>query len=348
MSKACNLNFAILAKLCHNIGMIDLPTSSDALSELSPVAPPKLLSQAQDISRNSPVVYVKADNYLDTKTSDPSFMESRCETTEYEAINDFVQFIEMTRRYLPDYMENCAKELIDELAFLGVPELNFAANALAKRLRHHLEVDNKPVYIDAGNSLSQCRAKNEMKSSQYILSLVLSKFPDDEFEEYEGRLKVYGGRGEIDKSSKVLFLDDWIINGSQVKERISVFGAYNNPGAHKVSVLVMAASSNYIDNGIVADSLWGEATYPVEAYYRLKNDHNDWGVSRVTGVHSSTDSAFSCEVDDIAYRAIEGGILKGERIDRLILPALVNIVRPYRNGEDFDGLSRFRQLIEKE
>ena len=328
--------------------MIELPTSPDALSELSPVAPPKLLSQAQDASRDNPMIYVKADNYLGTETSDPSFMKSRCETTEYEAINDFVQFIETTKHYLPDYMEDCAKELIVELAFLGMPELNFAANALAKRLRCHLEVDNKPVYIDVGNSLSQYRAKNEMKSSQYILSLVLSKFPDDEFEEYEGRLKVYGGRGEIGKSSKILFLDDWIINGSQVKERIAGFAVDNDPESHEASVLVMAASSNYIDNGIGADSLWGEATYPVEAYYRLKNDHNDWGASRVTGIHSSTDSAFGYEVDDIAYRAIEGGILKGERIDRLTLPALVNIVRPYRNGEDFDGLSRFRQLIEKE
>ena len=329
--------------------MIELPTSSDALSELSPVAPPKLLSQAQDASRDNLVVYVKADNYLDTKTSDPSFMKSRCEMTEYEAINDFVQFIEMTKHYLPDYMENCAKELIDELVFLGVPELNFAANALAKRLRYYLvEDDNKPVYIDVGNSLSQCRVKNEMKSSQYILSLVLSKFPDDEFEEYKGRLKVYGGRGEIDKSSKILFLDDWIISGDQVKKRIAGFAVDNDPESHEASVLVMAASSNYIDNGIGADSLWGEATYPVEAYYRLKNDHNDWGVSRVTGIHSSTDSAFGYEVDDIAYRAIEGGILKGERIDRLTLPALVNIVRPYRNGEDFDGLSRFRQLLERE
>ena len=327
--------------------MIELPTSPDALSELSPVAPPKLLSQAQDASRDNLMIYVKADNYLGTETSDPSFMKSRCKTTEYEAINDFVQFIEMTKNYLPDYMEDCAKELIDELAFLGMPELNFAANALAKRLRHHLEVDNKPVYIDVGNSLSQCRTKNKMKSSQYILSLVLSKFPDDEFEEYEGRLKVYGGRGEIDKRSKILFLDDWIISGDQVKKRIAGFGVDNDPESHEASVLVMAASSNYIDNGIVADSLWGEATYPVEAYYRLKNDHNDWGVSRVTGIHSSTDSAFGYEVDDIAYRAIEGGILKGERIYRLTLPALVNIVRPYRNGEDFDGLSRFRQLLEK-
>ena len=328
--------------------MIELPASPDALSELSPVAPPKLLSQAQDASRDNLMVYVKADNYLGTETSDPSFMKSRYKTTEYEAINDFVQFIETTKHYLPDYMEYCAKELIDELVFLGMSELHFAATALAKRLRHHLEVDNKPVYIDVGNSLSQCRVKNEMKSSQYILSLVLSKFPDDEFEEYEGRLKVYGGRGEIDKRSKILFLDDWIISGDQVKKRIAGFGVDNDPESHEASVLVMAASSNYIDNGIGADSLWGEATYPVEAYYRLKNDHNDWGVSRVTGIHSSTDSAFGYEVDDIAYRAIEGGILKGERIDRLTLPALVNIVRPYRNGEDFDGLSRFRQLLGRE
>lgn len=327
--------------------MIELPTSPNALSELSPVAPPKLLSQAQDASRNNPVTYVVDDGYMGTRTSDPCFRKMRRGTTEYKALNEFLYFMKMVEPYVPDHIKDNARELRNELVFLGMSELHFAATALAKRLRCHLEVDNKPVYIDVGNSLSQCRVKNEMKSSQYILSLVLSKFPDDEFEEYEGRLKVYGGRGEIDKSSKILFIDDWIIGGDQVRERISVFGAYNNPGAHKVSVLVMAASSSYINNGIVADSLWGEVTYPVEAYYRLKNDHNDWGVSRVTGIHSSTDSTFGCEVDDIAYRAIEGGILKGERIDRLTLPALVNIVRPYRNGEDFDGLSRFRQLLEK-
>ena len=257
--------------------MIELPTSPNALSELSPVAPPKLLSQAQDASRDNLMVYVKADNYLGTETSDPSFMESRCETTEYEAINDFVQFIEMIKHYLPDYMENCAKELIDELAFLGMPELNFAANALAKRLRHHLEVDNKPVYIDVGNSLSQCRTKNKMKSSQYILSLVLSKFPDDEFEEYEGRLKVYGGRGKIDKSSKILFLDDWIVSGDQVKERIAGFEVDNDPEDHEASVLVMAASGDYLDNGISAYSQYGGTIYPVEACYVLKNSPDAGG-----------------------------------------------------------------------
>jgi hypothetical protein len=327
--------------------MIELLTSPGALSELSPVAPPKLLSQARDTSRNNPVTYVVDDGYMGTRTSDPCFRKMRRETTEYKALNEFLYFMKMVEPYVPDHIKDDARELRNELVFLGMSELHFAATALAKRLRHLLKVDNNPVYVDVGNSLSQCRVKNEMKSSQYILSLVLSKFLDDEFEEYEGRLKVYGGRGEIDKSSKILFLDDWIIGGDQMRERISVFGAYNNPGAHKVSVLVMAASSNCIDNGIGADSLWGEATYPVEAYYRLKNDHNDWGVSRVTGIHSSTDSTFGCEVDDIAYRAIEGGVLKGERIDRLTLPALVNIVRPYRNGEDFDGLSRFRQLLEK-
>ena len=328
--------------------MIELPTSPNALSELNPVAPPKLLSQAQDASRGNPMVYVKADNYLGTETSDPSFMKSRYKTTEYEAINDFVQFIETTKHYLPDYMENCAKELIDELAFLGMSELHFAATALAKRLRHHLEVDNKPVYVDVGNSLSQCRVKNEMKSSQYILSLVLSKFPDDEFEEYKGRLKVYGGRGEIGKSSKILFLDDWIISGDQVKERIAGFEVDNDPESHEASVLVMAASRDYLDGGISAYSQYGGATYPVEACYVLKNSPDAGGMSRVTGIHYSTDNTFGYEVDGIACCAIERGIIKGEGIGELSLPALANIVRPYRNGEDFDGLSRFRQLLEKE
>ena len=328
--------------------MIELPTSPDALSELSPVAPPKLLLQAQDASRDNLMVYVKADDYLRTETSDPSFMKSRCETTEYKALNEFLYFMKMVEPYVPDHIKDDARELRNELVFLGMSELHFAATALAKRLRHHLEVDNKPVYVDVGNSLSQCRVKNEMKSSQYILSLVLSKFPDDEFEEYKGRLKVYGGRGEIGKSSKILFLDDWIISGDQVKERIAGFEVDNDPESHEASVLVMAASGDYLDNGISAYSQYGGTIYPVEACYVLKNSPDAGGMSRVTGIHSSTDNTFGYEVDGIAYCAIERGILKGERIDDLSLPALANIVRPYRNGKNFDGLSRFRQLLERE
>ncbi len=327
--------------------MIELSTSSGVLDRLNPTTLPDLSSQAKDISRASPVSYVCTDEYLDTMTSDPCFRWMQRKTTEYEALNEFLYFMEMVEPYLPDYRKGDARELRSELTFLGMPELHFAATALAKRLRHHLEVDNKPVYVDVGNSLSQCRDDKEMKSSQYILSLVLSKFPDDEFEECEGRLKVYGGRGGIDKSSKILFLDDWIVSGNQVKERIAGFEVDNDPEDHEASVLVMAASGDYLDGGISAYSQYGGATYPVEACYRLKNSPDAEGMSRVTGIHSSTDNTFGYEVDGIAYCAIKRGILKGEGIDELNLPALANIVRPYLNGKNFDGLSRFRQLLEK-
>ena len=122
----------------------------------------------------------------------------------------------------------------------------------------------------------------------------------------------------------------------------------NDPEIHEASVLVMAASEDYLVDGISAYSQYGGATYPVEAYYILKNSPDAGDMSRVTGIHSSTDNTFGYEVDGIAYCAIERGILKGEGIDELSLPALANIVRPYRNGEDFDGLSRFRQLLERE
>lgn len=327
--------------------MSELSASLDVLDVLNPVTPPDLTLQARDTSRNNPVTYVVDDGYMGTRTSDPRFRKMRRETTEYKALNEFLYFMKMVEPYVPDHIKDDARELRNELVFLGMSELHFAATALAKRLRHHLEVDNKPVYIDVGNSLSQYRAKNEMKSSQYILSLVLSKFPDDEFEEYEGRLKVYGGRGEIDKSSKILFLDDWIVSGDQVRERIAGFEVDNDPEDHEASVLVMAASGDYLDNGISAYSQYGGTIYPVEACYVLKNSPDAGGMSRVTGIHSSTDNTFGYEVDGIAYCTIERGILKGEGIGELSLPALANIVRPYRNGKNFDGLSRFRQLLEK-
>lgn len=56
--------------------MSELSASLDVLDVLNPVTPPDLTLQAQDTSRGNLMVYVKADNYLGTETSDPSFMKS--------------------------------------------------------------------------------------------------------------------------------------------------------------------------------------------------------------------------------------------------------------------------------
>lgn len=152
--------------------MSEFSTSLDDLYKLNPVAPPELLQQAQDVSRDNTVCYVKAISYLGTWTSDPSFVEMRCKTTEYEALNGFLEFIKMVEPCLSGHERDNARELREELVFLGMPELHFAATALAKRLRRHLEVDDKLVYVDVGNSLSQCRDRKEMKSSQYIMGRV--------------------------------------------------------------------------------------------------------------------------------------------------------------------------------
>ena len=113
--------------------MIELPTSPDALSELSPVAPPKLLSQARDTSRDNLMVYVKADDYLRTETSDPSFMKSRCETTEYKALNEFLYFMKMVEPYVPDHIKDDARELRNELVFFGHVGIAFCGNSASKK-----------------------------------------------------------------------------------------------------------------------------------------------------------------------------------------------------------------------
>ena len=324
--------------------MSEFSTSLDDLDKLNPVAPPDLLQQAQDVSRDNPVCYVKATKYLGTWTSDPSFGEMRCKTTEHEALNGFLEFIEMVEPRLSGHERDNARELREELVFLGMPELHFAATALAKRLRRHLEVDDKLVYVDVGNSLSQCRDRKEMKSSQYILGLVLSKFSEDEFKECKGKMRIYDGVSKIEEESKIVFIDDWVIGGDQMGERLLEFNENNESEDHEVSVLVMAASGDHIDNGISEDLCLGDTLYPVEACYRLKISSDVYGASRVTGIHSSTDVKFGHELEDILFMAIKNYTRNNEGIGKLIMPALTNIVRPYRNGENFDGLSRLRQL----
>lgn len=324
--------------------MSEFSTSLDDLDKLNPVAPPDLLQQAQDVSRDNPVYYVNADRYLGTWTSDPCFNERRRKTTEYEALNGFLEFMEMVKPHLYGCEKRNAIELRNELVFLGMSELHFAATALAKRLRRHLEVDDKLVYVDVGDSLSQCRDRKEMKSSQYILSLVLSKFSKDEFKECKGKMRIYDGVSKIEEESKIVFIDDWIIGGNQMRERFLEFNENNETEDHEVSVLVMAASDYYIENGISKELFLEDTLYPVEACYRLKTSPDAWGESRVTGIHSSTDAKFGHELDDILFMVIKNYIRNNKGIDKLSMPALANIVRPYRNGEDFDGLSRLRQL----
>ena len=324
--------------------MSELSASLDVLDVLNPVTPPDLTLQARDTSRNNPVTYVVDDGYMGTRTSDPRFRKMRRETTEYKALNEFLYFMEMVEPYVPDHIKDDARELRNELVFLCMSELHFAATALAKRLRRHLEVDDKLVYVDVGDSLSQCRDRKEMKSSQYILSLVLSKFSKDEFKECKGKMRIYDGVSKIEEESKIVFIDDWIIGGNQMRERFLEFNENNETEDHEVSVLVMAASDYYIENGISKELFLEDTLYPVEACYRLKTSPDAWGESRVTGIHSSTDAKFGHELDDILFMVIKNYIRNNKGIDKLSMPALANIVRPYRNGEDFDGLSRLRQL----
>ena len=100
----------------------------------------------------------------------------------------------------------------------------------------------------------------------------------------------------------------------------------------------MAASGDYIDNGISMNYQYGGTTYPIEACYRLKTSPEAWGVSRITGIHSSTDNAFGYDIEYILGCVLSGGTGK------LSMPALANIVRPYRDDKDFDGLLRLRRL----
>ena len=113
--------------------MIELPTSPNALSELSPVAPPKLLSQAQDASRNNPVTYVVDDGYMGTRTSDPCFRKMRRGTTEYKALNEFLYFMKMVEPYVPDHIKDNARELRNELVFFGHVRIAFCGNSASKK-----------------------------------------------------------------------------------------------------------------------------------------------------------------------------------------------------------------------
>ena len=81
------------------------------------MAPPKLLSQAQDASRDNPVTYVAEDGYRGTRTSDPCFRKMRRETTEYKALNEFLYFMKMVEPYVPDHIKDDARELRNGLVF---------------------------------------------------------------------------------------------------------------------------------------------------------------------------------------------------------------------------------------
>lgn len=313
----------------------NIANTPSTLDVLPSVALPPMSSQIEDGSRTSLITYIKSNRSLGTATSQAEYANAKETLPEQRALKEFSDFMDSLGNDLPSHLRECVDGIRNNLVFLGAPELATAVGAMAGRLRHDLNSGHwDTIYIDAGMTQEQRNRKRLIKSGEYILSLVLGQLSNEEFDEYASRLSLHSGNDTITNDSKIVFIDDWAIFGSQMKERTGRFLNNNNTFQGDAEVWLAAASSQHLANGIEVDHD-RDRRWPVEAYYKVDSDPDIGGRMRITGGHCSADHEFEY---DLEY------ILCCLGRDDLTMPPLTNIVRPYRSGQDFPGRERLRQL----
>lgn len=119
-----------------------------------------------------------------------------------------------------------------ETSFLGEMDIQEASLALALYWKDFLaqDPDNQIVLVEPRSVYRS----EKLKSEAYVLEQVLQHYSDDELEQMRGRII-----GDIDEATagigklKVVILDDWLMSGDQMQQRLMGSGAEMFAHGHK-------------------------------------------------------------------------------------------------------------------
>jgi hypothetical protein len=216
-----------------------------------------------------------------------------------------------------------AQSLSSELRFIGRQELEEASLGLAGYWYERLRA-GKELFL----------AYNPQESSGYISALILDKLRS-----------VYDPYGCYDKSihwldtsvalsaeiksrlqhSGVIFPDDWVLSGSDMRREISKFMSKNQLPANCAEINYICATDKYIASGL--------ADVPVRAYFIRPHTENDQSSTQasVVGSHCAPDDGFRVLIYQIYHTVKHAALSLGfDSYARLPQPILSAPAKPYR------------------
>ncbi len=311
---------------------------------------PLFAEQALETDRTNQVTYVDGvREFMGSDAMRRMYRPHWRTMSEQDGLVELYDFLERTHNYAYRYSKpNSAEQargISDNLTFIGEKEYAEATAGIATYWKALLDRNPDQQVLVLATEVSK-RFTGGIKSDQYLFERILERFDDAELENYAGRLITDFGdvTATSPKDLRVVLLDDWTISGDQLTTVAREIQKEHARFLPSVEVQLIAASPKRIKQGFDAMPYRPQAPresvpLPLRAYFMAHQDETSQkSETRITGAHSSVDFDFENEIKWIAddLRSAAGmrarfGFLFGG-IGRYVndLPAMTNIIRPYR------------------
>jgi hypothetical protein len=268
--------------------------------------------------------------------SDFLYAEASIETTEAEAVQELVAFLDTFRNAMAgsqDIYANMlverANEIEDKLFFLSQSKYKQGVAGLAAHWRVMLEeLPYLDIFVPTRSELPDPIFKG---ATEEILEDILLHFPEDD--PLRARIRSgQDGANAPDRHTQVILLENWAINLVGLADRMYEFVPPD--GEHEIEVNLIAASTEQLHEGVALPGHRIEPdmqAYPTYAYYNAGPDTDNFMLngpmvtgSRRIGSHECMDRLYAMHQ-----------MLRQARPDLDVqLPALATVVSPRARGAE--------------
>lgn len=315
---------------------------------------PFIENQAIDKDRNNLLKYIVSDRRVyGASTPEEDSCEKIIVKTEQDSLKKLCGFLKTVSSSESEVGKQASK-MLESISFIGNKEFNEASAAMAVYWMSELDNNEELKIAVVSGAVAESGGyvnyddSAQIKSDEFFLENILSFFSDDDILKYRDRLMIgYDNSVDVDPSNlKVIFLDDWVISGSQLSHAIVDFIDTYPDLNNSIEVHLAIADEQRIKEGLSGiDSSGNQIITPVKAYYTAHDSpYGRRCRSHITGFHSSTDYDFEDHI------ALFLHFLEQEyNYKDLTMPPLTNIVRPYRNNgvtrdNYFLNMKRYRSV----
>ncbi len=253
--------------------------------------------------------------------------------SEREGLLNLRSFLERvaSNEELSDGNRVTARDMLENLVFIGQVEMETATNGIAQYFVRYLDEDsNRQICI-----LSEISDDELTKSDTFIADSILGTLSSEDKHKYQGRIITTTAQlNQPAENTKIVLVDDWMLSGDQIETELrEVVQQIDAQYAPSFEIVLVASSENQLTNGLAYyNDPWERydedsevaMIVPIKTYYRIPTANTRSHM--VTGAHAATDICFETRIGEMVteLRAKTGD-------DSITMPYLTNIARPYRN-----------------
>ncbi|MEI6054139.1 MAG: hypothetical protein WCQ49_02090 [Candidatus Saccharibacteria bacterium] len=312
---------------------------------------PILEAQIKEDGRKNEIVYIRnSKEGLKLGSSSVKFeAKDQIAISEHDAIGALRDFLcEIYKdKDLTEYSREEAKDILDNITWIGEKEYNEAVSVIAEYWKEKLRKNPNIVIFPVVGKIAEIYPeyrfdRNRIKSDGWLLDHILSKFTDDEVIEFNNRLIL--DQKDIPKGLpasdlQIVLLDDWAISGDQLSKVYTTLVKEMPQYKSSMEIQLIAAKESRLNNGLRCRFNNGSKDMvPLRACFKAKDTQSDYG-SRISGFYSAVDYDFENSIQRLVENYNE------VHEESISMPPTTNIVRPYRAvGYELAEIKRVKVL----